>query len=203
VPLEAPNLETYRAVIGRRADPGGSGGGARDQTRANKGEMPRTSPRPFVQPVMIRNIDPKLAMEITLPGPPDVRPAVFSVGDPNGILDSLSAGRGKGGGIGDGEGTRIGDHRGNGRGDADGDGPGLKVAAGFGGSMTQPVLIWKREPEYTEDARKARLQGAVVLRIEVDTLGEPKNIKVFQTLGLGLDQRAIVGVTPRAAPRSD
>jgi protein TonB len=50
------------------------------------------------------------------------------------------------------------------------------------------------EPEYSEEARKARLQGTVMLCIEVDTQGQAQHIKVSQSLGLGLDDRAIDAV---------
>jgi TonB family protein len=55
-------------------------------------------------------------------------------------------------------------------------------------------LLSKTEPEYSEEARKARLQGTVLLRIEVDAHGLPQNIAVRQALGLGLDDRAIDAV---------
>jgi TonB family protein len=62
------------------------------------------------------------------------------------------------------------------------------------GSVTEPVLLWKIEPEYTDEARRARVQGTVVLHIEVDTRGQAQNITVRQSLGLGLDERAIEAV---------
>jgi len=60
--------------------------------------------------------------------------------------------------------------------------------------VTAPVLISKTEPEYSEEARKARLQGTVLLQIEVDTHGEAQHITVRQSLGLGLDDRAMEAV---------
>ena len=63
-----------------------------------------------------------------------------------------------------------------------------------GGAVTQPALIFKTEPEYSEEARKARLQGTVELRIVVDTQGLAQNISVSHSLGLGLDGRAIDAV---------
>ena len=56
------------------------------------------------------------------------------------------------------------------------------------------MLLWKTDPEYSEDARKTKLQGTVVLRIEVNTNGHAQNISVRQRLGLGLDERAIEAV---------
>ena len=56
------------------------------------------------------------------------------------------------------------------------------------------MLLWKNEPEYSEEARKAKLQGTVVLRIEIDARGQVQNIAVLRSLGLGLDERAVESV---------
>ena len=50
------------------------------------------------------------------------------------------------------------------------------------------------EPEYSEEARKAKYQGTVLLYIEVDTDGRATNIRVVRSLGLGLDEKAIEAV---------
>jgi len=138
---------------------------------------------------------PLLPMEPTLIGDPDIKLASFDYrryGDPNGVAGPPSGGTGDGGGIGSGHGTGIGPGNGPGLGDGEGGGMGGGVAGymGFGGGVTAPRLVSKIEPEYSEDARKARLQGTVVLRIEVDTQGQAQNITVRQSLGLGLDERA-------------
>ena len=65
---------------------------------------------------------------------------------------------------------------------------------GGGGGVTAPILLTKYKPEYSEEARKSRLQGTVLLRIEVDTHGTAQNITVRRSLGLGLDDRAIEAV---------
>jgi protein TonB len=90
---------------------------------------------------------------------------------------------GKGGGIGDGVGTGIGPGKGPGAGPGEGGdtGGGLR---GFAGAFTAPVVLFQVEPEFSEDARKAKLQGVVMLYGEVDTNGRLRNIRV--TLGLGL-----------------
>jgi protein TonB len=55
-------------------------------------------------------------------------------------------------------------------------------------------LLSKVEPEYSEEARKAKWQGTVVLSLIVDEKGHPQGIKVSKSLGLGLDQKAIEAV---------
>jgi TonB family protein len=54
-----------------------------------------------------------------------------------------------------------------------------------------PKIIHKVEPEYTEEARKANLQGTVVLTTFISTDGVPEGIKVVRQVGGGLDERAI------------
>ena len=54
--------------------------------------------------------------------------------------------------------------------------------------------IQKTEPEYTEEARLAELEGVVVLTGEIDEEGFARNLKVAQPIGLGLDQNALEAV---------
>jgi TonB family protein len=56
------------------------------------------------------------------------------------------------------------------------------------------VVLSKIDPEYSEEARKAKYQGTVLLYIEVDPNGRATNIKVLHSLGLGLDEKAIEAV---------
>jgi TonB family protein len=62
------------------------------------------------------------------------------------------------------------------------------------GGVTAPVLLYKTQPDYTEEARKAKYQGTVLLYIEVDPSGKATNIRVQRSLGLGLDEKAIEAV---------
>jgi periplasmic protein TonB len=80
-----------------------------------------------------------------------------------------------------------------GNGEAQSGPPGLSVAGGRG--VTPPQLVYKVEPEFSEEARKAKHQGMVVLTIEVDSSGNVRNVRVRQSLGLGLDEKAIEAVS--------
>ena len=60
--------------------------------------------------------------------------------------------------------------------------------------MSAPALLFKVEPEYSEEARKAKFQGTVVLYVVVDEKGQPRDLKVVRPLGLGLDEKAIEAV---------
>ncbi len=63
-----------------------------------------------------------------------------------------------------------------------------------GGGVTAPALLLKVEPQYTEEARAMKLQGAVVLYAEIAPDGTAQNIAVTRTLGLGLDEKAVEAV---------
>lgn len=63
------------------------------------------------------------------------------------------------------------------------------------GSGTQPAALLERtEPDYTDEARLANHEGAVLLRVDIDTDGWAKNIRVVRPLGLGLDEKAAEAV---------
>jgi len=64
----------------------------------------------------------------------------------------------------------------------------------IGGGVSAPVPTFRPEPEYSEEARAAKWQGAVLLQLVVDPSGVPQNIQVARSLGLGLDQKAIEAV---------
>ena len=64
----------------------------------------------------------------------------------------------------------------------------------IGGGVTPPRLLHKTEPEYNEQARWAAHQGAVTLRIAVDVDGLPKDIRLINSLGYGLDEKAAEAV---------
>ena len=57
-----------------------------------------------------------------------------------------------------------------------------------------PAVLRQVEPEYSEDARKARLTGTVVLYVEIDERGRVSKVEVRQSLGLGLDEKAIEAI---------
>ena len=63
-----------------------------------------------------------------------------------------------------------------------------------GGGVSAPAVLYKIDPEYSEEARKAKWQGTVVLQIVVDEHGLPKDMKVMRQLGLGLDAKAMEAV---------
>jgi TonB family protein len=58
-----------------------------------------------------------------------------------------------------------------------------------------PRLHRKVEPEYSEEARQARLEGNVVLNVMVGTDGKASDLQVLRGLGMGLDENAVAAVS--------
>jgi TonB family protein len=175
---------------------GGGGGGDRDKLQASKGSLPKFARDQITPPVaVLRNPDPKLAVEPTVVVPPEIMMARNSqLGDPlEGVLGPPSNGTGSGGGIGSGSGGGVGSGRGPGVGPGWGGGIG-GGAYRVGGGVSAPRVLSDPEPEYSEEARKAKYQGTVVLNIVVGPDGRTHDIRVARSLGMGLDEKAIEAV---------
>ena len=56
-------------------------------------------------------------------------------------------------------------------------------------------MVHKVEPSYSEEARKCRLEGTVVLYVVIRADGRPHDFKVLQSIGLDLDEKAIEAVS--------
>ncbi len=174
---------------------GGGGGGDRSPTPASKGPVPRFAKEQLAPPLAkIENMTPKMPVQPTLLGPPEMKlpqmQASLSWGDPTGVPGPPSNGPGTGGGIGSGEGTGVGSGKGGGLGPGEGGGTGGGIFS-VGGNVSAPVPIYKPEPPYSEEARKAKYQGIVVLSIVVDQSGTVQDARVVKPLGLGLDENAV------------
>jgi len=197
IDLIAPDLSPYKPTVKKDAMHGGGGGGDRSATPPSKGKLPRLADKQFVPPMaVVHNPDPKLVMEPTLIIQPDAnipRVNMDVLGDPLAKSGIASNGSGSGGGIGTGPGGGVG----SGRGPGYGPGSGGNMGGGayrIGGGVSPPSVIQKVEPEYSEEARKAKFQGTVILFVVVDEKGNPRDLKVIRPLGLGLDQKAIEAV---------
>jgi len=138
-----------------------------------------------------------LTAEPTVVVPPEVHLAMNNLpnfGDPSShVLGPPSNGTGSGGGIGSGNGGGVGSGEGPGVGPGRGGGIGGGVFR-VGGGVSAPRAIFAPDPEYSEEARKAKYQGTCVLWLVVGPDGRTRDIRVARTLGLGLDQQAIEAV---------
>jgi periplasmic protein TonB len=199
---------------------GGGGGGLRQPAPASRAELkgrkplkspvalaprsetrqpdpPRPAPPP---PVATAKVEPEPA-PATAPVPPVVAPVASAPADARdraGVVDApaseaASSGPGTGGGTGNGMGPGSG--RGNGTGIGDGS------IAGTGGGpykpgsgVTPPTLVREVKPVYTDDARRAGIEGDVLLDVVIRADGRVGAVTVTRSLGGGLDQRAIEAV---------
>ncbi len=170
---------------------GGGGGGMHMPKPVNHGAAPKFAPKQFTPPTLAIP-KPKLPVvpTITAPAPPVIADnyadPVSKMIDQSGGPGSQGFGNGSGGGVGNGHGDGLGDGYGHGAGGG---------AYRIGGDVSAPQLISKIEPEYSEEARKAKYSGTVLLSIIVDANGLPRDIKVVRPLGLGLDEKAIEAVS--------
>ena len=164
----------------------GAGGGEHSPLPPLKGPLPKPALRAFTAPLI--PIDrPALVMDTSLIAPPDAWAAPDSaIGNPLGVFDG-GAGSGNHGGVGPGD-------SGSGTGTPGPGGGGDATAYSLGRGITAPSVLNKVDPEYSEEARKAKYSGSVMLSIVVNTDGRADDIKVVRSLGMGLDEKAIEAV---------
>jgi periplasmic protein TonB len=191
-PDDIPVLEPSKTLSG------GGGGGDRDKLQASPGRLPKQSMEQITPPMaVVRNQQPKLEVAPTIVVPPQVhlqQPNLPDLGDPLSHLPSVpSNGTGSGSGIGSGSGGGVGVGEGPGFGAGHGGGTG-GGAFRVGGGVSAPKAIYAPDPEYSEEARKVKHMGVVVLWLVVGPDGKPRDIRVVRTLGLGLDEKAIEAV---------
>jgi periplasmic protein TonB len=176
---------------------GGGGGGDRDVLQASGGRLPKAAMQQLAPPAaVIRNPAPKLVVEPTVIVPPDIAMTMNglpNLGDPKSSATIPSNGPGAFGGIGPGTGGGVGPGNGRGVGPGDEAGTGGDVFR-MGQGVTPPRVIYQIDPEFSEEARKAKYQGNCVLGLLVDSNGRPTNIRVLSALGMGLDEKAIESV---------
>ncbi len=170
----------------------GGGGGNFDKLPASHGNLPKASLQDqFVAPtVMLPKEMPKLPVEETVMVAPDIKlPQDGQIGDPSSQWSVLSNGPGGPGGIGPGCCNGVGPSAGPGA----GNGPPGIFPAGKGG-VTVPEVIYNPEPSFSDEARKAKMQGVVMLLLLVGKDGRPYAMRVGQSLGMGLDEKAMEAV---------
>jgi TonB family protein len=194
---QATDVGIFKPVAPRGNAGGGGGGGDRSPIPPPKGKLPdiaktqMTPPTvtpPLVQPKL--PVPPTIVADMKLPPTP-----MPNIGTPTGpAIATVSNGSGSGGGLGTGNGGGIG--QGNGAGIGAGNGGnygGGNYRPGVNG-VSVPEVIYSVDPEFSDEARKARYQGTVLVSLIVGADGLPKNPKVARALGMGLDEKAIEAV---------
>lgn len=199
VTLVAPDISEYRPVVEKLEKMGGGGGGGdHDKLQAPKGKLPKLEQEQITPPMaVVRNEHPELPVEPSVVVAPNIKLAdvkMPNLGVPtapvagpasNGIGSNGGIGSGIGGGVGSGIGAGVGPGRGGNFGGG---------VYHVGGGVTAPRPLYQPDPEYTEEARKAKYQGIVVLWLIVTPDGRTKDIRISRSLGMGLDQKAVEAV---------
>jgi TonB family protein len=204
---------------GSRPEParahGGGGGGMPNQSLQSQGRLPQPSTIPAPIPTTLVRLPPALPTAGI-----DIDPALWrnlsyaSYGDPRSKSTVASNGPGDGGGIGNSNGTGIGEGNGPGfgpgrNGNVGGDDKVIGGGRKGGGSGNNPDaddpdrvytspqvttrarVLFKLEPQYTEEARRSQITGTVILRVVFSRSGQVTNIRAMQSLSGGLTEKAI------------
>ncbi len=165
----------------------GGGGGQHDPLPVTRGNPPKFSPEQLNPPkAAIENA--KLTPPVTVNVQSDLKMATTDVpqfGMPNSPLVGMSMGNGRGTGIGGGTGDGFGVGSGGGLGGG---------VHRVGGGVSAPEVLSAPEPEFSEEARKARVSGDVTVYLQVDVNGRPTHVRVMRGIGLGLDEKALEAV---------
>ncbi len=178
---------TPRKLLWRTQD---GGGGQQHTTPATAGRVAiATTLRPLVPPTSPPlDRTPKLVAEAAIVlETPVAMPQADLLGDPLAKLQGT-------GSLGPGGPEGIGSGRDSGVGDTAGRRLGSTTSASLLRYTTAPVLVKRIEPEYPEEARRAKFQGFVTISVEIDENGRVGVLRVLQPAGLGLDEKAIEAV---------
>jgi len=163
------------------------GGGRRGPTPVTKGQLPKFEKMQITPPKVA--VDTKVQMPApSLEVQPDLKMAnntMPNFGMPNSPLVGSSLGNGSGSGLGSGSGSGIGAGTGGGY------GGGIRHV---GGGVSAPIPIHEVEPEFSEEARRAKFMGTVTVALVVDTQGNPRDVHIARGVGMGLDEKAIDAV---------
>jgi protein TonB len=166
---------------------GGRGNGTgHDFLPPTQGNLPPRSSIQLLKPTLPQNQNPELPIPPTIldPTAPRELKSVDNIGLPWMPDRNNLSGRGNGNTIGDGPDDSIGSSPGEDAGTGESRGP-------YQAGVTLPKCAYCPEPQYTDEAREAKLQGAVTLQVLVGADGRAAQIRIVKEIGLGLDDRAV------------
>jgi protein TonB len=165
----------------------GGGGGQRGATPVTKGTPPKFAETQIVPPKAPPLEAPKIHIEPTIEVQKDVKMAssIPQIGVASSPIVGMSMGNGVGTGLGSGNGAGLG----AGSGGNTGGGP-----KRIGGGVSAPMLIYSVDPEFSEEARRTKTAGNVLVNLWVDEKGNPTHVHVLRGIGMGLDEKAVAAV---------
>jgi protein TonB len=162
----------------------GGGGGSPDKMEAIKGRIPPRAKAPDVTAKVETPPDPTIDVQNNIIIPDNARlPNFGQSNSPNVKLGSLGNGSGMGLGSGNGNGY--------------GPGSGGNIGGGLehiGGRISAPIALNSVEAEFSDEARRAKYQGVVLVEVIVDAQGYPQDPRVVRPLGMGLDEKALEAI---------
>jgi protein TonB len=162
----------------------GGGGGSPDKMEAIKGRIPPRAKAPDITAKVDTPPDPTIDVQNNIIIPDNARMPNFGQSNsPNVKLGSLGNGSGMGLGSGNGNGY--------------GPGSGGNIGGGLervGGRISAPIPLNNVEAEFSDEARRAKYQGVVLVSVIVDAQGNPQDPRVVRALGMGLDEKALEAV---------
>lgn len=166
------------------------GGGENDPIPARHGFLAPGSSVPLLPPRRIVNPTPELPVPPSVfdPSARQFPVSVIDLGLPWMKDNSDSAGPGKDHGFGSGKKGGMGDDEGLGA------GQGESYNGPYQPGVTSPICAYCPDPQYTDEAREAKLQGKVTLRVLVGADGRASQVRILQGIGMGLDDRAVQSV---------
>jgi periplasmic protein TonB len=173
--------------VAPKTDQIGGGGGQQGPTPATKGSLPKLAEEQIVPPKAPPLQEPKIKIDPAIEVQEDVRMASIlpQIGVPNSPIVGMSMGDNSGTGIGSGNGPGF------------GPGSGGNVGGGLhhvGGGISAPQVLFQPEPEFSEEARRAKVSGNVEVYLWVDEHGNPSHVRVVRGIGMGLDEKAVEAV---------
>ncbi|HZY61332.1 MAG TPA: TonB family protein [Edaphobacter sp.] len=188
-PVKVPQLTAVEIppMAPIKAHTMGGGGGQKGPTPVTKGTPPKFAEHQIVPPKAPPLQQPKINIQPTIEVQKDVHMAssIPQLGVANSPLVGMSMGNGSGTGLGSGSGSGLGP----GSGGNTGGGP-----RHVGGGVSPPQVIYSVEPEFSEEARKAKVAGNVLVGLWIDQNGIPSHVHVVRGIGMGLDQKAVEAV---------
>jgi protein TonB len=163
-----------------------AGGGERAASPATRGFFAPRSPVQLAPPRLPDDANHLLAITPTILDA-QASPIVAAQNDlglPWMLDKNGSAGPGSKGGIGEGNNGGMGDRDGPGGGEGEGNLP-------YSRGVSMPTCVTCPYPIYTDEARHAKMQGTVTLRVLVGADGRASDIRVVRGVGFGLEERAM------------
>jgi periplasmic protein TonB len=164
------------------------GGSSHDKTPPSRGKAPKFAMMQLAAPTSHPVLNPKVSMPPTVLGPQVAMPNVNAANWGNPLTGLL------GNSLGDKSGNGIGNGPGNGLGNGSDWGSGaVGHPAGYGG-YGSPECLYCPNAQYSDEAVKAKYQGAVLVDALITPDGRATDVRVIKSLGLGLDENAVAAV---------